>query len=83
MTQATDLPTAAMRWHDAKLVAGVSAAHFVSHFYILLLPPLFEFVRGEYAVSYTELGLALVLFNIVSAVLQTPQDSWSTGSAHE
>jgi MFS family permease len=72
MTQATELPAAAIRWSDTKLVAGVSAAHFVSHFYILLLPPLFEFVRGEYAVSYTELGLALVAFNVISAVLQTP-----------
>lgn len=55
-----------------RLVASISAAHFVSHYYILLLPPLFEIVRADYAVSYTELGLALTIFNVVSAVLQTP-----------
>ena len=50
----------------------MSAAHFVSHYYILVLPPLFAFIRAEYGVSYTELGLALTVFNAVSAVLQTP-----------
>jgi FSR family fosmidomycin resistance protein-like MFS transporter len=58
--------------HDTRIVASVSAAHFVSHYYILLLPPLFAFVRAEYQVSYTELGLAITAFNVVSAVLQTP-----------
>jgi MFS family permease len=55
-----------------RLVASISAAHFVSHYYILLLPPLFAFVRADYAVSYTKLGLALTVFNGVSALLQTP-----------
>jgi MFS family permease len=50
----------------------VCAAHFVSHYYILVLPPLFGFVRADYGVSYTELGLALTAFNVVSAMLQTP-----------
>ena len=37
-----------------------------------LLPPLFLFVREDYGVSYTQLGLALTAFNVISAVLQTP-----------
>jgi FSR family fosmidomycin resistance protein-like MFS transporter len=57
---------------DTGLVASISAAHFVSHYYTLMLPPLFGFVRADYGVSYTELGLALVAFNVASAVLQTP-----------
>jgi FSR family fosmidomycin resistance protein-like MFS transporter len=57
---------------SVRLVGVVSAAHFVSHYYILLLAPLLPFVRAEYGVSYTEIGLALAAFNIVSAVLQTP-----------
>ena len=72
MTEATDLTFAARRASDTRLVAGVSAAHFVSHFYMLVLPPLFAFVRADYGVSYTELGLALTVFNVVSAVAQTP-----------
>jgi MFS family permease len=62
---------AARRADDVRLVAGVSAAHFVSHYYMLALPPLFAFVRADYGVSYTELGLALTVFNAVSALLQT------------
>ena len=72
MTEATNLTFAARRTDDVRLVAGVSAAHFVSHFYMLVLPPLFAFVRADYAVSYTEIGLALTMFNAVSAVAQTP-----------
>src|SRR6478736_1824029 len=72
MTEATDVTFAARRADDARLIAGVSAAHFVSHFYMLVLPPLFAFVRADYAVTYTEIGLALTVFNAVSAVLQTP-----------
>lgn len=72
MTEATDRTFAARRAGDARLIGGVSAAHFVSHFYLLVLPPLFAFVRADYGVSYTELGLALTMLNGVSAVLQTP-----------
>jgi MFS family permease len=55
-----------------RLVGLVSAAHLVSHYYIILLAPLLPFVRDAYGVSYTEIGLALAAFNIVSAILQTP-----------
>jgi len=54
-----------------RVVGVVSAAHFVSHYYIILLAPLMPFVRAEYEVSYTEIGLAFAAFNIVSAVGQT------------
>jgi MFS transporter, FSR family, fosmidomycin resistance protein len=60
------------RPHYVRVVGVVSAAHFVSHYYIILLAPLLPFVRAEYGVSYTEIGLAFAAFNIVSAVLQTP-----------
>src|SRR4051794_39473447 len=72
MTVSTEVAFAARRTDDVRLVAGVSAAHFVSHFYMLVLPPLFAFVRADYAVTYTEVGLALTVFNTVSAVAQTP-----------
>jgi FSR family fosmidomycin resistance protein-like MFS transporter len=72
MTVSTEVAFAARRTDDVRLIAGVSAAHFVSHFYMLVLPPLFAFVRADYAVTYTEIGLALTVFNTVSAVAQTP-----------
>jgi len=57
---------------DTRIIALVCAAHFVSHFYILVLPPLFPFVIDFYNVSYTKIGLALTVFNITTALFQTP-----------
>ena len=71
MSEATERLPASRSGH-ARIVGVVSAAHFVSHYYILLLPPLFPFVRADYGVTYTELGFALAAFNVVSAALQTP-----------
>jgi MFS family permease len=71
MSQATEL-LGASRTPHLRIVGVISAAHFVSHYYILLLAPLLPFVRAEYGVSYTEIGLALAAFNVVSTVLQTP-----------
>jgi FSR family fosmidomycin resistance protein-like MFS transporter len=60
------------RASETRLIAGVCLAHLVSHYYMVLLAPLFIFIRADYGVTYTELGLALTVFNLVSAVLQTP-----------
>jgi FSR family fosmidomycin resistance protein-like MFS transporter len=67
-TFATDAGSA----RDTKVITLVSAAHFVSHYYILLLPPLFPLVRAEFGVSYVELGAALAAFNVIAAAMQTP-----------
>ena len=71
MSQATDL-LGISNMPYARVVGVVSAAHFVSHYYILVLAPLLPFVRADYGVSYTEIGVAFAAFNIVSAALQTP-----------
>jgi MFS transporter, FSR family, fosmidomycin resistance protein len=57
---------------ESRLIAGVCAAHMMSHYYMLMLAPLFAFIRSDFGVSYTELALALTVFNVVSGVLQTP-----------
>jgi MFS family permease len=73
MTQAVELPLpAAPRSAETRFVTSICFAHFVSHYYLLLLAPLFIFIREDFGVSYTELGLALTVFNIVSTVGQTP-----------
>jgi MFS family permease len=71
MSQATEL-LGATRAPHIRIVGAISAAHFVSHYYIILLAPLLPFVRADYGVSYTEIGLAFAAFNVVSAALQTP-----------
>ena len=70
MTQTISAP--ARRFGEFRVVAPVCAAHFLSHYYMIILAPLFAFVRADYGVSYTDLALALTAFNLVSAVLQTP-----------
>ena len=72
MTQAIELPLSTERASERRLVGGVCFGHLVSHYYITLLAPLFLFVREDYGVTYTELGLALTAFNVLSTVLQTP-----------
>lgn len=57
---------------ESKAVVLVSCAHLVSHLYYLVLPPLFPLLKARFGVGYIELGLALTLFNIVSALTQTP-----------
>jgi MFS family permease len=61
-----------VRASETRILVGVSAAHFMSHFYFLLLPPVFADVKAAYGVSYTELAVAITIFNIVSAIFQTP-----------
>ena len=60
------------RQDSARAIAIVSTAHFASHFYMLLLPPLFPLLRDVYAVGYTELGFAISVFSIVTACTQAP-----------
>ena len=71
MTQAAEILVPARASED-KLIAGVCIAHFVSHYYMMLLAPLFVFIKDDYGVTYTELSLALAAFGVVSSVLQTP-----------
>jgi MFS family permease len=70
MTQFTSVRAAPSA--ESRLIAGVCAAHLMSHYYMLMLAPLLAFIRADFQVSYTELALALTVFNVVSGVLQTP-----------
>ncbi|HSZ66541.1 MAG TPA: MFS transporter [Xanthobacteraceae bacterium] len=73
MTEATEvLPARSIRPAESRLIAGVCAAHMMSHYYMLMLAPLLAFIRDDFNVSYTQLALALTVFNVVSGVLQTP-----------
>jgi MFS transporter, FSR family, fosmidomycin resistance protein len=70
MTQAVSVRTIGSA--ESRLIAAVCAAHMMSHYYMLLLAPLFAFVRADFKVNYTELALALTVFNVASGLLLTP-----------
>jgi MFS family permease len=54
------------------VVGTVSVAHFLSHFYLLVFPPLFPLFRAEFDVSNTQLGLLFSLLFLMPSVLQVP-----------
>ncbi len=54
------------------LLAQVSITHLTSHLHMLTLPALLPVLPAYLGVSFIELGLALSVFNIVSALVQTP-----------
>ena len=54
-----DPPPPAGIGQDARIIALIGTGHFLSHFYMLSLPPLFLFWQAEFNVSFAELGLAV------------------------
>ncbi len=64
------------RGRDIRICALIGTGHFLSHFYMLCLPPLFLSWRDEFGVSYGALGLAVALMSGTTAVLQTPVGFW-------
>ena len=59
-------------FRDARIIGIVSGGHFFSHFYGLVLPPLFPLLRAEFGVSYAALGLLVSGMSLASGVMQLP-----------
>ena len=56
--------------NDATVIGLISFAHGMSHFFQLLLAPLFPFIKDELGVSYAALGFLVAVFYTISGVLQ-------------
>ncbi|MGH7153396.1 MAG: MFS transporter [Acetobacteraceae bacterium] len=50
----------------------LSGGHFLSHFYVLCLPPMFLVWQSAFHVSFAALGLTIALMSGTTAILQTP-----------
>lgn len=56
--------------HDLETISLIGFAHGVSHFFHLLLPPLFPWLMPEFGLSFTAIGATMTMFFVVSAVGQ-------------
>lgn len=54
------------------VIGTVSAAHFVSHFYFLVFPPLFPLFKAEFGLNNTQVGLLFSLVFLMPSILQLP-----------
>ncbi|HEX4365593.1 MAG TPA: MFS transporter [Rhodopila sp.] len=50
----------------------IGNGHFLSHFYVLCLPPMFLVWQHAFDVSFAELGMTIMLMSGTTALLQTP-----------
>jgi len=55
---------------DAQVIGLEGLAHGISHFFHLILAPLFPWIKEAFGLSYAELGLLMTLFFAVSGVGQ-------------
>jgi predicted MFS family arabinose efflux permease len=71
MSSAADvLSPRPMPSNDAKVIALIGSAHFTSHFFQMVIPPLFPLLKTALGVNYTELGLLMTVFYSVSGIGQ-------------
>ena len=56
--------------HDASTISLVGFAHAVSHFFHLLVPSLFPWLMPAFGLSYTEVGVVVTVFFVVSGIGQ-------------
>jgi MFS transporter, FSR family, fosmidomycin resistance protein len=55
---------------DARTIGLIGIAHGTSHFFHMLLPPLFPAFIGDFGLSYSELGLLVTVFFVISGIGQ-------------
>lgn len=55
---------------DAQVIGLVGIAHGVSHFFHLILAPLFPWLKEAFGLSYAELGFLMTVFFVVSGIGQ-------------
>ena len=65
---ATALPPAAR--HDLETISLIGFVHGVSHFFHLLLPPLFPWLMDEFGLGFTAIGMTMTVFFVVSGIGQ-------------
>jgi len=55
---------------DAEVIGLVGLAHGTSHFFHLMLPPLFPWLMKEFSLSFTQVGFLMTVFFVISGIGQ-------------
>lgn len=55
---------------DARVIGLVGLAHGTSHFFHLMLPPLFPWLMRDFSLSYTQVGALMTIFFVISGIGQ-------------
>jgi MFS family permease len=56
--------------NDAEVIVLVGIAHASSHFFQLVLPPLFPWLMKDFSLSYTQAGFLVTVFFVISGIGQ-------------
>jgi len=62
-------PTASLR-SDATVISLVGFAHATSHFFHFMIPPLFPWLMAAFDLTFTQVGMAMTVFFVVSSLGQ-------------
>lgn len=72
--------TSETRRRDVLLITLLGLGHSISHFFQLVIPPLFPWIMPEFGVNYTQMGAVMTLFFITSTAGQAASgiisDKW-------
>ncbi|MCY7388098.1 MAG: MFS transporter [Burkholderiales bacterium] len=69
-------PTADSLKSDVTIISLVGFAHGTSHFFHLMLPPLFPWFMTEFGLGYAQVGLLMTMFFVISSIGQALAGIW-------
>ncbi len=61
---------------DVTIISLVGFAHGTSHFFHLMLPPLFPWFMTEFGLGYAQVGLLMTMFFVISSIGQAIAGIW-------
>lgn len=61
---------------EVEVIGLVGLAHSTSHFFHLIVAPLFPWLKIAFGLSYAELGLLMTVFFVVSTIVQASAGFW-------
>ena len=73
---ASSLPHTSTLKSDATIISLVGFAHGTSHFFHLMIPPLFPFFMAEFGLGYASVGTLMTIFFVVSSIGQAIAGVW-------